>query len=759
MNQYKKYKGIIEKIVLDEATFKRSTQKTIEPTNINYFYGNNGTGKSTVARALGTPVGLTWRSGNSENDFVIRVFSRDFVESELRFTDADPWMPSVLTIGKEFINSQNKLDENRAELKRLTEQNEKDTAALATLRTGKEYLRTKFIDDCWTKGKVFKDAFGGGKGDFNKKELCADRVKKTTPVQHDFAELKKRFVTATDPNARRYSLFAPLDLSKLDDIEAFSLLGESIVSTADSPFSRFMQSLEAVAWVKEGHENYSSKAEGKCPFCQQILQSDFESQLAECFNGKYTDDCRKIATFQQDYMNFMGKFISSIKQNIEALKSCPQGFGNVSEYEKNLALIEKTIAENNRRITAKVAKPSEIIKLDSLSDYLEAVNKLIAETNALFTKNNEIFDNKRTEEATCMTAVWELLAYDLKNVIQRYIAEDKDVDSKIAAQDTLVKGQIAPINVLNGEISQLSKKMGGSGATIQKVNDLLKATGFRGFQLVAHKSVPNRYNVVRDDGTPAYKLSEGERNFIAFLYFYHLVKGSWKPEDLHKGKIVVIDDPVSSMDSGVLSIVSALVRELIDDCFYDGNNLNIKQMFILTHNPYFHHAVSNSMLRPEEGYFKKIAFFEIRKNDDNISTVSKPCVQPSKLNDPDVLEENFAPVQNSYCALWQEYKDARLPQTLLHIINRIADYHFFQLCNYDREELKKKVTAHVGADSAKLKLVNELLQYVYEKAEDSIGSMIYYQAPSSIEDYRSAFRTVFVAMGQEAHYAKMSGEG
>jgi len=100
-----------------------------------------------------------------------------------------------------------------------------------------------------------------------------------------------------------------------------------------------------------------------------------------------------------------------------------------------------------------------------------------------------------------------------------------------------------------------------------------------------------------------------------------------------------------------------------------------------------------------------------------------------------------------------------LPQTLLHIINRIADYHFFQLCNYDRDEIKSKVTAHIGADSAKLKLVNELLQYVYEKAEDSIGSMIYVQAPSNIADYRSAFRTVFIAMGQEAHYAKMSGEG
>ena len=43
-----------------------------------------------------------------------------------------------------------------------------------------------------------------------------------------------------------------------------------------------------------------------------------------------------------------------------------------------------------------------------------------------------------------------------------------------------------------------------------------------------------------EDGTRAKKLSEGERNFIAFLYFYHLVRGSQR-SDTVKDKIVVID--------------------------------------------------------------------------------------------------------------------------------------------------------------------------------------------------------------------------
>ena len=66
------------------------------------------------------------------------------------------------------------------------------------------------------------------------------------------------------------------------------------------------------------------------------------------------------------------------------------------------------------------------------------------------------------------------------------------------------------------------------------------------------------YEVIREDGSVAENLSEGERNFIAFLYFYHQVRGSMTGEEL-KEKIVVIDDPVSSMDSTALFLVSALL--------------------------------------------------------------------------------------------------------------------------------------------------------------------------------------------------------
>ena len=55
------------------------------------------------------------------------------------------------------------------------------------------------------------------------------------------------------------------------------------------------------------------------------------------------------------------------------------------------------------------------------------------------------------------------------------------------------------------------------------------------------------------------------RNFVSFLYFYHLLKGSWSESGVTTDRVVVIDDPVSSLDADVLFIVSTLIRALYRD--------------------------------------------------------------------------------------------------------------------------------------------------------------------------------------------------
>ncbi|MBR5050999.1 MAG: hypothetical protein IKX75_06680, partial [Desulfovibrio sp.] len=52
----------ILRVELDCATFHGAS---FEPARVSFFYGRNGTGKSTAARAIAAKAGLSWRDGAS----------------------------------------------------------------------------------------------------------------------------------------------------------------------------------------------------------------------------------------------------------------------------------------------------------------------------------------------------------------------------------------------------------------------------------------------------------------------------------------------------------------------------------------------------------------------------------------------------------------------------------------------------------------------------------------------------------------------
>ena len=71
----------IEHITLDAATFHNVA---ITPTLINFIYGNNGTGKSTIAREINADRGLAWQDGKSAVDYSVLIYNQEFVEANFR---------------------------------------------------------------------------------------------------------------------------------------------------------------------------------------------------------------------------------------------------------------------------------------------------------------------------------------------------------------------------------------------------------------------------------------------------------------------------------------------------------------------------------------------------------------------------------------------------------------------------------------------------------------------------------------------------
>lgn len=137
------------------------------------------------------------------------------------------------------------------------------------------------------------------------------------------------------------------------------------------------------------------------------------------------------------------------------------------------------------------------------------------------------------------------------------------------------------------------------------------------------------YELVRKDGTVVKGLSEGERNFIGFLYFYNMVVNSQSDDGIQRRKIVVIDDPVSSMDSSALFSLAALIRNLVEITYNNYNMENegpdfIDQFICLTHNPFFYREISYNHI----GDFECVNYYEITKDENNHSHI-KLCVDNS----------------------------------------------------------------------------------------------------------------------------------
>ncbi len=756
-----KITSAIEKVTLNAATFH---DISFEPTLINFFYGNNGTGKSTIAREISADSGLVWQDGKSAADYNILVYNQDFVSAN--FQDYGK-LKGVFTVGEQNIQIQNDIaaktalkSEQDALEARLSAEKERKEMAKGT-------LRGNFQESCWDKTKRIRELFDATQDGYKRKAQFADKVLQIkNPTEHDIKELQTLYETAFDPNARTYREFQLLGrVTRLQGSNGNELLSKPITSSGETDFSRFIKALNATDWVRQGYEHFADTPDGKCPYCQQKLPYDFEEQIAACFDGQYQEDIDNLRQFYDDYQSDMQGFIDVLHCNLQDV--LPKI--NIKEYMDKLTLLEKLVDGNLQKIAAKINEPSSVITLDNeaVKTVREELSALIVEFNKLIQANNAVVSAKQKSQAECKTKVWELIAFILQSVVASYKTSMMNLDGEIMALTKQINDARSASRTFEMEIADLNKKIVSTAPTIKSINSLLRDSGFQGFSLREKRGQQNVYEVVRQDGQVAENLSEGERNFIAFLYFYHLVRGSHSNADVSKDKIVVIDDPVSSLDSSVLFIVSTLVREMIEVCYNNVSYLDnqvqgdyIKQIFILTHNVYFHREITYNQTKR----FKCVSFFIVNKTSNNSSV--RLCVRQSQKIPTE--NENYNPVVNSYAALWSEYREVDTAIPVLNVIRRILEYYFMQLCGYDGVNIRKRVleenkekfveTMENGQpDYTKYHLASAMLSYINVNSISFCDGLNYVDSCADINLYKAVFKLIFTALEQEQHYNMMMG--
>jgi len=199
-------------------------------------------------------------------------------------------------------------------------------------------------------------------------------------------------------------------------------------------------------------------------------------------------------------------------------------------------------------------------------------------------------------------------------------------------------------------------------------------------------------------------------------------------------RVVVFDDPVSSLDSDILFIVGSLIKGLFDEVRTGTGH--IKQVFVLTHNVSFHREITFNPNRRD-----------VAMNEETFRVVRKSGLL-SKL---DKLTSN--PIKTSYELLWAEARRAdRSNLTIQNTPRRILENYFKSLGGLDSDKM-----CDLFEGKEKL-LCKSLFSWANAGFHHGLDDLYVSTDGTLVETYLKVFRAIVEKSGHLAHYKMMMGD-
>lgn len=649
---------MITKISLNKvASYKEPTVLETDK-KVNLIYGLNGTGKSTLSDYLLKSSDSKFKDcliEGLDNDDEILVYNQSFIRENFFESES---LKGIFTLSKKNRKAEIKITNAEKEIKRISEekgnkekelQKEKD-GITAKHRSAKDKIWE--IKQSYTGGdRVFEFCLEGYRSDGNKLLTFVEGLKKPDNKPIKTIEFIKEEVQAlAGENAQKYDLFEPISFDS-QSIESQLLFEKQIVGNENSTVSDLINKLGNSDWVKDGLTCLPAEVETEnevCPFCQEatITRELFES-IKDYFDESYEADINSLNGFQEEYST--------------ALQSIPDKsvYENTAQYESHKKDFElayntflNTIGENLKIIEDKIKSPSVSVMLHLSASPLKKVNEIIGDINNLISEHNKKIDQKETALNNIKTSFWELMRWDYDQTIESYVSDKVLAKKNISTYNKSIQESDTEVSQQKAIIVEQQKKTINIEEAITNINDGLIDLGIEDFKIKNHSE--NLYKIVREqnDSRIFHSLSEGEKMIISFLYFLELCSGKKDATEAGKKKIVVIDDPISSLSHIYIFNVGRLIhKEFLRSDKYE-------QIYLLTHSLYFFYEMTDPH---KERRNENQKLFRIRKN----STGSQ------------ILEMKYEEIQNDYHAYWFVIKDEESPAALIaNCMRNIIEYFF-----------------------------------------------------------------------------------
>jgi wobble nucleotide-excising tRNase len=243
----------------------------------------------------------------------------------------------------------------------------------------------------------------------------------------------------------------------------------------------------------------------------------------------------------------------------------------ISEYEqkhetakKNVEGVIAFLKILRLKLNEKKSSPFQI--LNSIDSALPKMTDIVLALNDIISRHNTVTQNFQKTITQARIKLEEDIVFESLDKFKRYKAEIIKLTS-----DT--KKVEADIPSLIENIEKNERQIIEHRRPADELNSELAS--YLGHTDIKFEIIENGYRIMRN-GKPATGLSEGEKTAIAFLYFLKALND--KDFEVKEG-IIIVDDPVSSLDANSLFYAFGFMQTRVKDA---------GQLFILTHNfPFF----------------------------------------------------------------------------------------------------------------------------------------------------------------------------
>lgn len=639
------------------------TKKILLDKKLNFIYGKNGSGKSSLTKLL-------LNEYNSDN---IKVVAFQGFESIIGENDT----LNAIILGENNKKIEAQISEKtdmKMELKKQIDDLEKTIdinvkeskgyqkqsidKSIRELNRNKEQFFTNVARELIN---LYDKKLVDNPRSYNKSSVIAESSQAIAIPETEVKNLVD-IIYAQESNRIDLILFDNF-VSPHDYIKD---INELLTLCVEEKCAIIVESNDEREYLKRGLDLH--KPGDKCKFCGSIVSEVRYTDIKNYFDS---DDVKAI-TRRIDYLK------EQVKNYIIELKSIDLDFNNID------TLLKDKIQSNILLLKGEVSKALDGFR--SIQDALEKKNPFQA-VGPVYIDKEIVFDtliNKINTDIEAFNSLQESLQ-KVQNEAKRklrlhHIAinlgdnEYLQIIAKLTAathesevlendinniKSNIIKIECDVSNIDN-EISKLISQTQSTERLVININEKLK--DITNFTLVLQCNDDIEYYEVMNrngDIRAIDQLSTGEKNLIAFLYFIESLETE---ENRQQSKIIVFDDPMNSNDD----TVQYFILEELNKIMKKYNREDSSDIFVLlTHNLFFYqgliHDIINSRTLDVNPY-EKSNFYKLVKVEDIVD-----IYQINKKSD-DFL--------NTYDGLWYELAllySIDKPRMMLNPIRRIVE--------------------------------------------------------------------------------------